>query len=300
MTTASGDGAGHRPPADVDVTEGLVRALLAAQHPDLADLPLAHAGGGWDNEMWRLGTDLAVRVPRRELGARLAEHEQRWLPHLAALVPVTIPAPVRRGAPADGYPFPWSVVRWVTGTPAWRQPVAERSAWAPDLADALADLHVPAPPDAPENPFRGGPLVERDERVRARLDGTDRAGLLELWADALSAPTWAGPPLWLHGDPHPANLVVRDGHLAGIVDFGDMTAGDPATDLSTAWLTFDADGRRAFRERLAARGAVDPATWRRGRGWAVALASFMAELPEAEGVISAIGRHAVRGLLAEA
>ncbi len=291
---------GHRPPADVVVTEPLVRALLAGQHPDLAELPLTHAGGGWDNEMWRLGPELAVRLPRREPGALLAAHEQRWLPRLAELVPVAIPAPVRSGAPADGYPYPWSVVRWVVGTPAWRQPVPERSAWAGDLADALADLHAPAPPDAPENPFRGGPLAERDDRVRSRLAGTERAGLLDLWSDALAAPDWAGPAVWLHGDPHPANLLVRDGHLAGIVDFGDMTSGDPATDLSAAWLTFDAVGRRAFRARLEARGALDKATWRRSRGWAVALAAYMAELPEAEGVISAIGRHAVRELLAEA
>lgn len=291
---------GHRPPADVAVTESLVRTLLAEQHPDLAHLPLAHAGGGWDNEMWRLGTELAVRLPRRALGGRLAEHEQRWLPLLAGLVPVTIPAPVRSGVPADGYPYPWSVVRWVHGTPAWRQPVHERTRWAPDLADALTALHAPAPTDAPPNPYRGGPLAERDDVVRGRLAGTPRAALAGLWADALAAPAWAGPPLWLHGDPHPANLLVRDGHLAGIVDFGDMTAGDPATDLATAWLTFDAPGRAAFRDRLVDLDVLDDATWRRARGWAVALASFMAELPEAEGMISTIGRHAAQELLAEA
>lgn len=299
-TGPSSAGDDDRPPPDVEITASLVRHLLATQHPDLADLPLRHADGGWDNEMWRLGDDLAVRLPRRTFGATAAEHEQHWVPELARRLSLAVPLPLRVGRPDADYPYPWTVVRWVAGTPAWQQAVPARSGWAPHLADALADLHVPAPPDAPVNPFRGGPLAGRDEAVRERLaavgSGPDR--LLRQWADAVDAPTWGGPPLWIHGDPHPANLVVRGGVLAGLVDFSDLTAGDPATDLATAWLTFDAAGRAAFLARLQARGAVDPDTWRRARGWALSMASTMAARPPG-GPIHGIGRHALAALVEE-
>jgi aminoglycoside phosphotransferase (APT) family kinase protein len=295
---------GRRPPADVAVAAddaGLVRRLLAAQHPDLADLPLRHADGGWDNEMWRLGDDLAVRLPRREAAAALLRNELRWLPGLARLVRVPVPAPLRAGEPGEGYPYPWAVVPWVPGEPAWRTPPSARRAWAADLADALADLHVPAEAAAPGNPVRAVPLARRDGTVRQRLllPGVDPDGHLRaLWADALAAPAWSGPRLWAHGDPHPANLLVAGGRLTGLVDFGDLTAGDPACDLATAWLTFDAAGRAAFRARLAERGAADDATWRRARGWAVALAAAMVLRP-ADPALAAIGRHAVAELSAE-
>ncbi len=293
--------ADDRPPADVVLREAQVRALLAEQHPDLAGLRLHHEAGGWDNEMWRLGDDLAVRLPRRDLAVDLAANEARWLPTLAGLVDVVVPAPVRIGRPTRDYPYPWSVVRWIDGTPAWRTPAADRAAWAPRLADVLTDLHVPAPADAPVNPVRGCPLAERATVVEDRLAALPdaRQPLAVLWADALAAPTWDGPPVWLHGDPHPANIVVRDGTLAALVDFGDLTCGDPASDLATAWLSFDAAGRAAFRARLAERGAVDDALWRRARGWAVALGAMMA-LRTADAAIGAIGRHAVGQLVAEA
>lgn len=298
--TAAAGGDDERPPPDVEITAPLVRGLLATQHPDLADLPLHHADGGWDNEMWRLGDDLAVRLPRRTFGATAAEHEQRWVPELARLLGLAVPLPVRVGRPAAGYPYPWTVVRWVAGTPAWQQAVPARADWAPQLADALADLHVPAPHDAPANPFRGGALTDRDDAVRERLAATGPGSgrLLRHWADAVAAPTWSDPPVWIHGDPHPANLVVRGGRLAGLVDFSDLTAGDPATDLATAWLTFDAAGRAAFQARLQARGALDASTWRRARGWALSMASMMAARPPG-GPIQGIGRHALATLLEE-
>lgn len=291
----------RRPPADVDVSEALVRGLLAAQHPDLAGRSLRHADGGWDNEMWRLGDDLAVRAPRRQVAATLLAHEERWLPVLARLVDVPVPAPVRAGRPGEGYPYPWAVVPWLPGEPAWRRPVAERTPWAARLADVLADLHVPAPADAPPNPVRAVPLVERDGVVRQRLlppGVPEAARLLAMWADALAAEPWTGPPLWVHGDPHPANLLVDGGRLAGLVDFGDVTSGDPACDLATAWLTFDAEGRAAFRDRLVERDALDEHTWRRARGWAVVMGLAMVRRP-GDPAIGSIGRHAVGQLLAE-
>lgn len=293
----------QRPAADVVVTADLVRRLLAEQHPDLAGHALVHADGGWDNEMYRLGDDLAVRLPRRLVAAELTANEHRWLPRLAPLLHLRLPAPVRVGRPTDDYPFPWGVVPWLPGVPAWREPVADRTAWAGDLADALADLHVAAPADAPVNPFRSGPLADRDGAVRQRLlvpvPGLPHPGRLDsVWRDALAAPPHAGPPTWVHGDPHPANLLVTDGRLVALVDFGDLTAGDPATDLATAWLTFDAAGRAAFRARLAERGAVDGATWRRARGWALAMGLTMVRRAS-DPAIGGIGRHTLDQLLAE-
>lgn len=293
----------RRPASDVVVTQDLVLRLLTEQHPDLADRALVHADGGWDNEMYRLGDDLAVRLPRRKVAAELAANEHRWLPELATLLRLRVPTPLRVGRPGQGYPYPWAVVPWVPGEPAWRTPAAGRTTWAADLADTLADLHVPADPEAPVNPFRSGSLADRDAGVRQRLlvpvAGAPEAGrLAAVWDDALAAPAWAGPACWLHGDPHPANLLLADGALVALADFGDLTAGDPATDVATAWLTFDAAGRNAFRARLDERGALDPATWRRARGWALSMALAMVRRTS-DPAIGGIGRHAVAELLAE-
>lgn len=293
----------RRPAADVVITEELVRRLLIEQHPDLADGALVHADGGWDNEMYRLGDDLAVRLPRREVAAELAANEHRWLPLLAPSLRLRLPAPVRTGRPTRGFPYPWGVVPWLPGAPAWREPVAARTVWAADLADALTDLHVAAPTGAPVNPFRSGPLANRDEAVRQRLHVPvpglpDTGRLQEVWRDALAAPPLLGPPTWVHGDPHPANLLVASGRLVALVDFGDLTAGDPATDLATAWLTFDEAGRAAFRDRLTARGALDAATWRRARGWALSMSLTMVRRAS-DPAIGGIGQHALGQLLAE-
>ncbi|WIE75597.1 aminoglycoside phosphotransferase family protein [Curtobacterium sp. MCSS17_007] len=268
------------PQAEFHVDVDLVAALLRDQHPDLADLPLRVVANGWDNVIVRAGEHLAVRLPRRAAAAELVEHEQRWLPSIAARVGAVapVPEPVRTGRPALGYPWAWSVVPWLPGRPAGEHPQGERVAG--DIAAFLGRLHVPAPADAPVNPVRAVPLAARSEAVRTRLATADVPRAVEaaaLWRTAAAAPTYAGPPVWVHGDLHPFNLLVEpsplgDRRLSAVVDFGDVTAGDPAVDLATRWLTLDGAGRRTFAELVAA----DDATWSRARGWAVAVASALA------------------------
>ncbi|WP_420369127.1 aminoglycoside phosphotransferase family protein [Curtobacterium sp. L1-20] len=267
------------PAAEFDVDEHLVRALLRDQHPDLADLPLAIAANGWDNVLVRLGDLLAVRLPRRSAAAVLIEHEQRWLPEIARRVApiVPVPDPVRTGRPALGYPWSWSVVRWLPGSPAGDRVGGVHVAEA--LAAFVDLLNVPAPADAPANPVRAVPLTTRSAAVLTRLDTEDVPRARELatvWRTAAALPAYAGPPVWVHGDLHPFNVLFAetpsgDTRLSAIVDFGDVTAGDPAVDLATAWLTLDREARRVFRARL----AVDDDTWERGRGWAVSIGSAL-------------------------
>ena len=255
------------PAADIAVDAGLVQALLAAQHPDLAGRPIRPATSGWDNALFRLGDDLAVRLPRRAAGAPLIRNEQRWLPQLADRLSLAVPAPVRLGEPGCGYPYPWSVTPWFAGTPADLAPPDAGEAAV--LAGFLHTLHRPAPTDAPRNPTRGVALAERAAAVEARMD---RLGPLvdvevkRLWRDALAAPT-AGPATWLHGDLHGRNVLVSAGRIAAVIDWGDLCQGDPATDLAGVWSLFEAAAAR--RAVLDAYGA-SPAQLRRARGWAVA------------------------------
>ncbi|MFD1718856.1 aminoglycoside phosphotransferase family protein [Georgenia deserti] len=291
------------PPAEVDVDEELVRRLLADQHPDLADLPLTRTAAGWDNVMWRLGDALAVRLPRRQVGATLTENEQRWLPEIfdrvSAATSVLLPAPLRYGRPTAYYPWHWSVVVWIQGRSAATVAPPARRRIAEPLAALLPALHVPAPADAPDNPFRSRPLATRDEVVRDRIGALDlpaAPALLELWSDLVRTAPWSAPAVWIHGDLHPHNLIL-DGtrQLTGVIDFGDMTAGDPATDLATAWMTFDRSARRTFREHL--EGHYDDATWRRGRAWALSMATAMVTMSDDDPVIAAVGRHTFEQVL---
>ncbi|MBG6224066.1 aminoglycoside phosphotransferase (APT) family kinase protein [Arthrobacter sp. CAN_A2] len=272
------------PRAEIDIAPSLVRSLLADQHPDLADLPLRPAGHGWDNVLFRLGEDLVVRLPRREAGAGLMVAEQQWVPRLTAHLTLPTSAPVRIGVPGAGYPWHWSVSRWIDGVSGITVPRAGRSPAAVPLARFLAGFHQPAPRDAPVSPVgRGGPLAARDDVLRTRLaslpdiPGVPTAALLRVWDSALAAPGRQNAPLWLHGDLHPANVVLApDGTLAGVVDFGDLCSGDPATDLAAAWLHFDAAGRSAFRAETHRLRPVDAATWERARGWALSMGSALA------------------------
>lgn len=288
------------PGAGINVTPGLVRDLLQAQRPDLAALPLSRVANGWDNVTFRLGGSYAVRLPRREEAVELIIKEQRHLAGYALRSPVQIPAPVFDGQPSGEYPWPWSIVHWVSGEQASVVPAALRSHAAGGLAAFLKGIHVPAGADAPVNPVRGVPLELRKAAVLDRLADRRRypesRQLRRIWADALAAPSWRGTALWLHGDLHAANILLESGgHLAGVIDFGDLGAGDPAVDYAAAWLVFDADGRRRF---IAASGSdVDAGTWRRARGWALVIATAMVSNSDDNAVMLASGHFAVEQLL---
>ena len=263
----------NKPPSEVTISHDLIGTMLKEFVPDLADEPLSLVGSGWDNEIHRVGDTHAIRLPRRERAAMLVENEQRWLPELAPSLPLPIPVPTYAGRPAFGFPWHWSVVPWMAGIAMAHSPALDSTRLMDDLADFLNALHVPAPDDAPENPVRGVPLADRSaattERI-ATLEQIDQTAVQALWDELVDAPAWGGDPVWLHGDLHPLNLLVRGGHLSAVIDFGDITAGDPATDLSVAWMLFDAEGRSDFRQKLTIDGRnIDIHTWNRSRGWAL-------------------------------
>lgn len=265
------------PEPEIAIDVRLVRRLLAAQHPELADLPLDVLTEGWDNVLVRCGDDLVARLPRRGAAARLVVHEQRWLPELAPRLPLPVPVPTHAGVPGEGYPWHWSVVPWFDGEPLAHRPPDDWAASAEALGTFLAALHQPAPLSAPDNPFRGTPLAPRTERLRSGLDAlagsiaVERGAVERAWEQLVDAPAAQEPPLWLHGDLHPLNVLVHRGRLAAIIDFGDMTAGDRATDLAAAWLLLPVSVRPHFRRAAGLSRPIDDATWMRAQAWALAL-----------------------------
>jgi aminoglycoside phosphotransferase (APT) family kinase protein len=285
------------PAAEVPVSVELVRGLLGEQHPDLADLPVEILTNGWDNLVCRLGEELLVRLPRRVIAAELIAHEQRWLPELAGRLPLPVPAPLRVGRPTTRYPWSWSVVPFFPGRIVALSAPGDPWAAAATLGGFLDALHIPAPPEAPVNPLRGIPLAGRASGVLdglAHVDPTDRAAALRIWEVAVAAPVWDGPPRWLHGDLHPANILVDQGRISAVIDFGDITSGDPATDLSVAWMLFTAEQRAALRQ---AYGRADDGTWQRARGWALALSLVFLTHSEDNPLMRGIGERALRLVL---
>lgn len=267
----------NKPAAEVTISHDLIHTMLKEFVPELADLPLTLHGEGWDNEIHRLGDHHAVRLPRREAAALLIENEQRWLPDLGPTLPLAIPVPTHAGKPAFGFPWHWSIVPWLPGIPFAHVPRPATGRLIEDLSQFLNALHVPAPDDAPHNPVRGVALTERADSVHERIDAipdVDGSHLHELWDELVDTPEWGGEPMWLHGDLHPLNILVRGGHISAVIDFGDITAGDPATDLSVAWMVFDDDARTTFRKQLAIDGrSIDVHTWNRARAWALSHAT---------------------------
>ena len=285
---------------EVSTDAGLVGRLLAAQFPHWAGLPVERVhSAGTDNALYRLGDDMVVRLPRIDWAVGGVENAHEWLPRLAPLLPVAVPVPLARGTPALGYPWPWSVYPWLEGENPTVDRLDHPELLAGDLAlfvDALRRVDLAGGPPA----GRGVPLVERDEPTRtaiAALRGmVDTDAVTEAWEAALRTPPWSGPSVWVHGDLAPGNLLLRDGRLAAVIDFGGVGVGDPACDLMVAWNLLPPDTRGVFRTAL----GVDDATWDRGRGWALTVA--LLQLPyykDTNPPLAASSRHVIREVLAD-
>lgn len=296
--TAERAGADAMPVAEVAIDASVIRALLARQVPDLASEPITIVANGWDNVVARLGDELAVRVPRRRSAVALLEHEWSWLPAIAERIPVAVPVPVHLGEPDHGIPWPWTIVRWIDGTAADAAP-PPTFVDVDRLVAVMRALAVPAPNEAPTNPSRGVPLAARADRVTTWLDrigGPDCERLRLLWESSVAAAPHPGPPVWLHGDLHPANLVSQRDGLAGILDWGDVTAGDPAADLQIAWTWLGPAERDRFLDAL----GCDEATVQRARGNALAHGAATLASSADNPRMAAIGSATLRQVLLSA
>jgi aminoglycoside phosphotransferase (APT) family kinase protein len=287
------------PEAEIVIDEPLLLALLQAQAPAFAALPLHKLGEGWDNVMYRLGEQYLMRLPKRAVAAPLVLHEQQWLPLLAPRLPIPVPAPVFIGKPSNNYPWHWSILPWLSGATAYDSPIAAHQ--ASRLAAFFTALHQPAPGDAPINHVRGVPLSDVANSVEPRLQRLSQRGftlppaLHSIWHTALSAPIDM-PPTWLHGDLHALNVLSdAQGELTGVIDWGDVCAGDRANDLAAIWMLMD--DAVARREIMQAMPQVTQATWARAQGWVVRLGvTFMDVGSVNEPRIAAVGRDALKRL----
>lgn len=289
------------PPREVVISEVIVRRLLAQQRPDLADLEIVLVGKGWDNMTALVGDQVAIRLPRREVAVDLILREQRWLPVLETRLPVAIPVPLWCGEPTDFYPYRWSIVPWFEGEAAARMPL--HPAEAPTVAAALRALHVPAPSDAPDNPHRNRPLETYAEQTRERFVavksrrivlGVDVEAVEAMWNEALSTVIDC-EPTWVHGDLHPKNVVTLDGKLVAIIDWGDLSAGDRAVDLSAVWSLFDPEAHDSFWQSY---GDATEETRIRARAWAIHFALvWIVDAADADPLFSEMGRRTLARLV---
>lgn len=288
----------------VKIDEDLVRRLIAAQFPQWAHLPVSRvANGGWDNRTFHLGPEMTVRLPSWEAYVAQVEKEHAWLPHLALGLPLPIPAPLAKGAPGEGYPWAWSIYRWIEGDTAAQGPITDLCEFALAVAGFLRALQAidasQGPAAGVHNFHRGGALRTYDAETWAAIEALghsiDRGVAAAIWEEALAS-RWEQAPVWVHGDIAASNLLVRDGRLSAVIDFGVMGVGDPACDLAIAWTLLDADSRRVFREAL----GVDAATWARGRGWVLWKALIvMARKGEAKTAEVELQKQALAAVIAD-
>ncbi|MFJ2740709.1 aminoglycoside phosphotransferase family protein [Streptomyces sp. NPDC087440] len=263
---------------EIPVDETLVRSLLKEQCPHWSDLPLSPAGAGTDNTMYRLGADLLVRLPRTPGNARSVQKEQTWLPRLAPFLPAPIPAPVHAGAPTDAFPLPWSLYRWIDGAEPGPDTVHDWAAFGCDLAEFVRRLHrtdlMGATRTGDLTWYRGGGLRESEQAFSGYFDACravagpdlDVDTLEQLWRSGLALPDGPGPHGWLHGDLKPTNLLVKEGRLHAVIDFGGLSVGLPDAEHATVW-DLPPRAREAYWNTL----SLDDPTWTRARAWAIAV-----------------------------
>jgi aminoglycoside phosphotransferase (APT) family kinase protein len=253
------------------IDAALVKRLVAGQFPQWSELPVRPVElDGWDNRTYRLGDQLTVRLPTANGYVPAVEKENRWLPVLAPHLPVPIPVPVASGQPAEGYPFPWSIRRWLDGEPA------TRTGASPSLASSVAEFILAlqrvdatgGPAAGAHSFFRGCSPAHYDDETRAAIaahaEVVDTRGAEAVWDAALES-AYHGRPIWFHGDIASGNLLVQNEELAAVIDFGTSGVGDPACDLVVSWTLFSNDSRRTFRTAV----GQDEQTWARARGWAL-------------------------------
>lgn len=265
-------------PGEASISMADVRRLVDTQFPQFAGLPLTPAGAGTDNHMVRLGDELVVRLPRIPQTAAIVAKEVEWLPRLAAALPVPIPEPVERGVPDDRYPFDWAVFRWIDGESLDPAGLASPERFAADLAEFVAALHgvelAGARREPPLRHYRGGRLSDRAEAFATDLAACAHlpvdlnvVALQKVWDDAAALPESDADPTWMHTDLKPSNLIVRDGRLVGVIDFGGLSVGDPTCEHAATW-DLPVPVRDAYAEQL----GLDEATRLRARAWAAAIA----------------------------
>lgn len=290
-------------PDEISIDHELVFRLLTEQFPQWSSLSLKRvASPGTSNVIYRLGNDLALRLPRTPSSAAQVLKEQTWLPFLSPLLPLATPQPLSFGKASKDYPCPWSVFRWIEGRNATEEKVLNLHDTANKLGQfvyALRKIKTKNGPLAGAHNFnRGVPLAELDTTVRSSLQAL--AGMIDVlaatgaWEKALHTPKWDQAPCWIHGDIHAANLLIEKGELKAVIDFGGLGVGDPACDLMLAWNYLSSDTRHIFQKQA----QVDEHTWARGRGWALYLG--LVALPyyqNSNPVLANIARHAIHEVL---
>jgi len=284
---------------EVETDAELVRRLLRAQHPQWADLPIQRVpSAGTDNAMYRLGDDLVARLPRIDWAVENVAKERRWLPYLAARLPLAVPEPVADGQPTDEFPYPWGVARWLPGELATLDRLDDPVQAARDLAGFVRALRAVDPTDGPRH-HRGASLARGDRLVRDGIttaaDAVDADALLQVWEEAIAAPEHDGPATWFHGDLSYLNILATGGHVSGIIDWGTCGVGDPAIDLIVAWSLLPPGARDVYREEL----GVSDAEWARGRGWVVTGVFGIPYYRYTNPVLVAEKLHAIEAVLSE-
>lgn len=257
------------PAAEVTINKELVNRLMAAQFPEFSHEAVHELANGWDNATFRLGTDMIVRLPRRAVALPLLRNEQKWLPVLASKLSIAVPKPIRIGIPQKEYPWPWSITPYFEGKTCLESKFENPTKEAIRLANFITSLHQEAPNEAPKSTGRGIPLSDRwprfEQHVFAVKDQIDAPRLIHIFKELMAVEEWNKPAVWLHGDLHSLNIIVNQGEIKAIIDWGDLCSGDPATDLGSAWYLFQKEERKVMQSHL----HYDDNTWLRGKGWAL-------------------------------